>query len=227
MAPRVNPEARARLRAEVSRDINEMQLENQVKLSDRMRENIDKNYWNTLTELLKRGNHLSLPAGYELDNVDWIHTFFDYLTTDPAQAGGGPAFELEYLIPDTIIIKQRRAYAWLSANNSPIVRKDKITELQPRYLYEGLCAAYKRKAGSLDPHSVVAYLLVTKLPTANNPRPTPCIEYFNAAMLQTYLFQRLRTDDCTGILQLFIPPPGRREAFDIFGGVSHTSWLQP
>jgi len=30
--------------------------------------------------------------------------------------------------------------------------------------------------------------------------------------LQTYLFERLRTDDRTGIIQLFIPPPGNRNA---------------
>ena len=87
-------------KADVAAELAELQLEHQLKLSDKTREHVDRNYWTTLTELLKRGNHLSLPAGYELDNVNWIHTFFDYLTTDPAHSGGH-AFELEYLIPDT------------------------------------------------------------------------------------------------------------------------------
>ena len=159
-----------------------------------------------------QGNQVKLPVGYELDNVNWISTFFDYLATDPAQTvGGGIAFELEYLIPDTIIIKQRRPYAWLTANKSQIMRKDKIDELQPKLIFEGLCAAYRRK-DVLQPHTVLAYLLVTKPASVDNPMPTPTIEYFNMSSLQTYLFVRLRTDDRAGILQLFIPPPGNCNA---------------
>ena len=49
-------------------------------------------------------------------------------------------------------------------------------------------------------------------PQVDNPRPTPTIEYFNVSMLQTYLYERLRTDDRTGILQIFVAPPGNRNA---------------
>ena len=168
--------------------------------------------WATLTKLLKKGNHLSLPAAYELDNtgLNWTTTFFDYLATDPAQ-NGGTAFELEYTIPDTIIIKQRRAYAWLTGNKSAIARKDKISELQPKFILEGFCASYSRHmGGTVHAHTVLAYLVVTKQPDADHPHPTPVTEYFTLSMLQRYLFERLRTDDRCGILQLFIAPPGNR-----------------
>ena len=104
------PETRAKReqdrQAEMGTELSELACQFQVKLGDKTREQIDRNYWSTLTKLLKKGNHLSLPASYELEHgVNWISTFFDYLATDPAQAGG-PAFELEYLIPDTVIIKQ-------------------------------------------------------------------------------------------------------------------------
>jgi hypothetical protein len=89
------------------------------------------------------------------------------------------------------------------------VRKDKISELQPSHIFEGFCTAYRRNHNNvLHPNSVLAYLLVAKLATADIPNPTPTIEYFNVAMLQTYLFERLRTDDRNGIMQLFIAPPG-------------------
>lgn len=65
----------------------------QVQLSDKIRELVDRNHWSTLKKLLKKGNQSKLPVGYELDNVNWISTFFDYLATDPAR-NGGMAFEL-------------------------------------------------------------------------------------------------------------------------------------
>ena len=65
----------------------------QVQLSDKIRELVDRNYWGTLKKLLKKGNQVKLPVGYELDNVNWISTFFDYLATDPTN-NGGMAFEL-------------------------------------------------------------------------------------------------------------------------------------
>jgi hypothetical protein len=64
----------------------------------------------------------------------------------------------EYLIPDTIIIKQRRPYAWLTANNSHVIRKGKIDELKPQFIFDGMCAAYRRK-DVLHSHTVLAYLL--------------------------------------------------------------------
>jgi hypothetical protein len=200
-------------RAELAYELDDLALKLNVKLSDKTFEHINYNYWGMLTKLLRKGNHLSLPASYELDNVNWLYTFFDYLATDPAQ-DGGPAFENEYTIPDTIIIKQRRAYAWLTANKGPIVRKDKISELQPQFILEGLCASYAKhcKGGVIHAHTVLAHLVVTRAATLDNPRPTQTIEYFNKAMLQKYLYERLRTDDRTGILQLFIAPPGNRNA---------------
>lgn len=89
------------------------------------------------------------------------------------------------------------------------MRKDKISELQPSHIFEGFCIAYRRNHNNvLHPNSVLAYLLVAKLATAEIPNPTPTIEYFNVAMLQTYLFERQRTDDRSGIMQIFIAPPG-------------------
>jgi hypothetical protein len=65
-----------------------------------------------------------------------------------------------------VIMKQRRVYAWLSANNCNVVRKDKISVLQPSHIFEGLCTAYRRNHNNvLHPNSVLAYLLVAKLAT--------------------------------------------------------------
>eukprot|EP00960_Hanusia_phi_P008117 232516-Hanusia_phi.AAC.2 len=177
-----------------------------VKISDKIRESLELQYWSTLQKTLKKGNQLSLPAAYQLDNVNWINTFFDYLASDP-DSGNAPVYQAEYLIPDTIIIKQRRAFAWISANDSVIHRREKITDLQPRLLHEGLCQAYKRKGFVLSSSTVLAYLIAAQWNDQRNEWSST-VEYFDVESLRTYLYERLRCDDRSGILQLHIPPPG-------------------
>jgi len=46
----------------------------------------------------------------------------------------------------------------LTANNSHVIRKGKIDELKPQFIFDGMCAAYRRK-DVLHSHTVLAYPL--------------------------------------------------------------------
>jgi len=95
-------EREAKRKAEMASELSELACQFQVKLSEKTRELVDRNYWATLTKLLKNNTHTqkNLPLPYELENVNWINTLFDFLAVEPAHTGSGTVFELEFLIPD-------------------------------------------------------------------------------------------------------------------------------
>ena len=83
-------------------ELSELARQFQVKLSEKTCELVDRNYWAMLTKLLKNNTHThtQLPLPYELENVNWMNTLFDFLAVEPAHTGNGTVFELEFLIPD-------------------------------------------------------------------------------------------------------------------------------
>ncbi len=86
----------------MSSELIELECQFQVKLSEKTRELVDRNYWATLTKLLSNNTqiHTKLPLPYELENVNWINTLFDFLAVESEHTGNVTAFELEFLIPD-------------------------------------------------------------------------------------------------------------------------------
>eukprot|EP00292_Cryptomonas_paramecium_P011349 CAMPEP_0113696394 /NCGR_PEP_ID=MMETSP0038_2-20120614/21467_1 /TAXON_ID=2898 /ORGANISM="Cryptomonas paramecium" /LENGTH=320 /DNA_ID=CAMNT_0000619115 /DNA_START=69 /DNA_END=1027 /DNA_ORIENTATION=+ /assembly_acc=CAM_ASM_000170 len=185
-----------------------------IQLSDVTRDLIGKEYWSSLENIFfKKGKHHALPAVYELETTNWLYAFFDFLSTSgtpQAREVGDVELDTELTIPDTIIIKQSRPFAWLSADKNGLQRKDKIQDLQPQLIFEGFCNTYRKRA-NLQATSVLAYLVVAKWSEARNDW-VPQIEYFNPRSLKVYLYERLRVEDRSGILQLFIPPPAGQNA---------------
>ncbi len=94
-----------------------------VQPSARFKTDIERSYWESLSSVLGRGNRLTLPASWEVDSVNWMEVFFDYLATsrDPTKFGE------EWAIPDTIIVKCAR----IELKSSKATQKSAPLQLVP------------------------------------------------------------------------------------------------
>lgn len=82
-----------------------------VHLQDRTRDMINEQYWSSLGHVIRKGaKKQMLPASYQLDTCNWLEVIFDYVSMDVV-SGQKKQKGAYFLIPDTVIIRKRRAVA--------------------------------------------------------------------------------------------------------------------
>jgi len=171
---------------------------------------LSSQYWSTINQILASKSVTKktlLPASYELDTVNWIQVLFDYLVSP----GAAPELdrELQLCVPETVIIRNRRATALMRSHPNDSQSLDKMavaSMLEPSHLFDTIMAAARKLNPVLSPSSVVAYLVAA---TFNEQKGwTPVVEYMTEEILKAYLKTRLILEDREAILQVFVPPAG-------------------
>ena len=195
---------------ELDDDDRDLIVKYDIRVRQHTQKLISNSYWNTIHQIIpaQKATQSTLPASYELDTVNWIQVFFDYLTKPPAASEFSD--QIGFCIPETAIIRRRRATQLLRSD--PEIGRhhvDRITQtamLEPPALFETLMTAASKLVPVVKPTTVVAVLIASTFDDRQGW--IPVVEYMTEEILKSYLFTRLMIEDREAILQVFVPPAG-------------------